>query len=323
MKKIKLALAGEPLAVQQVSIRLSRKLRKALVEDRFLYMLLIPFILWYILFEYLPMYGLQIAFKDFRLFKGIDGSAWVGLKHFQDLMGHEIFWVKLKNTLVISLLSLLFAFPAPIVLALLLNEVRSKLFKKTVQTLTYLPHFISIVIIAGLVTQFLAPTNGLLNIIIDKLGGEKIYFLTEAKYFRTIFISSNIWKEVGFGSILYLAALSGINPELYEAAVTDGAGRWKRTLHITLPGIAPTIAIMLILKVGDLLGVGYEYIILLYQPATYATADVISTYVYRTGLQEGHYDIATAVGLFNSAVALTLVTISNYVSKKVSETSLW
>lgn len=323
MKKIKLAPAGEPLAVQQISIRLSRKLRKTLVEDRFLYMLLIPFILWYILFEYLPMYGLQIAFKDFRLFKGIDGSAWVGLKHFQDLMGHEIFWVKLKNTLVISLLSLLFAFPAPIVLALLLNEVRSKLFKKTVQTLTYLPHFISIVIIAGLVTQFLAPTNGLLNIIIDKLGGEKIYFLTEAKYFRTIFISSSIWKEVGFGSILYLAALSGINPELYEAAVTDGAGRWKRTLHITLPGIAPTIAIMLILKVGDLLGVGYEYIILLYQPATYATADVISTYVYRTGLQEGHYDIATAVGLFNSAVALTLVTISNSVSKKVSETSLW
>lgn len=323
MKKLRASPAADALAIHPLSVRLSKRLWTALVQDRFLYMLLIPFVAWYILFEYLPMYGLQIAFKDFRLFKGIDGSAWVGLRHFQDLMGHEIFWEKLKNTLVISLLSLLFAFPAPIVLALLLNEVRSKLFKKAVQTLTYLPHFISIVIIAGLVTQFLAPTNGLLNLIIEKLGGEKIYFLTEARYFRTIFISSNIWKEVGFGSILYLAALSGINPELYEAAVTDGAGRWKRIWHITLPGIAPTIAIMLILKIGDLLGVGYEYIILLYQPSTYSTADVISTYVYRTGLQGGHYDAATAVGLFNSVVALVLVTISNYVSKKVSETSLW
>jgi putative aldouronate transport system permease protein len=296
---------------------------KALIQDRFLYMLLIPFLAWYVVFEYMPMYGMQVAFKDYKLFKGVSGSEWVGFKHFQELFTNPYFWRLLKNTFIISFYGLLFSFPAPIVLALLLNEVRLGLFKLIVQTLTYLPHFVSTVIIAGLVTNFLAPTNGLFNLILDQLGFDKIYFLTRAEYFRTIFISSNIWKEVGFGSILYIAALSGINPELYEAAEIDGANKWKRVLHVTLPGIAPTIAIMLILKIGSLLSVSYEYIILLYQPSTYATADVISTYVYRTGLQEGHYDFATAVGIFNSVVSLTLVFLANKVSKRISETSLW
>jgi putative aldouronate transport system permease protein len=296
---------------------------KSLIQDRFLYMLLIPFLAWYVVFEYMPMYGLQVAFKDYKLFKGISGSEWVGFKHFHDLFGNPYFWRLLKNTFIISFYNLLFAFPAPIILALLLHEVKQGLFKRVVQTLTYLPHFISIVIIAGLVTNFLAPTNGLFNLVLDRLGFDKIYFLTKPEYFRTIFISSTIWKEVGFGSILYIAALSGINPELYEAAVIDGANKWKRMLHVTLPGIAPTIIIMLILKIGSLISVSSEYIILLYQPATYSTADVISTYVYRDGLQEGHYDFATAVGFFNSVVSLTLVFLANKVSQKVSETSLW
>lgn len=316
---------GKLLFNQNVIRRPSRLavIKKALIQDRFLYMLLIPFIAWYVVFEYMPMYGLQVAFKDYKLFRGMSGSEWVGLEHFRTLFSDPYFWRNLKNTFLISLYSLLFAFPAPIALALLLNEVRNALFKKVVQTLTYLPHFVSIVIVAGLVTNFLAPTNGLFNIVLDKLGFDKIYFLTKAEYFRTIYITSTIWKEVGFGAILYIAALSGINPELYEAAVIDGANKWKRVIHVTLPGIAPTIIIMLIMKIGSLLSVGYEYIILLYQPATYSTADVISTYVYRTGLQEGNYDFATAVGFFNSVVSLTLIFFANKMSQKVSETSLW
>ncbi|MDF2922527.1 MAG: sugar transporter permease [Paenibacillaceae bacterium] len=325
MEEAKLDLSKHKLSKHNAIQRNSRitVIKKALMQDRFLYMLLIPFLAWYVVFEYTPMYGLQVAFKEYKLFKGILGSEWVGLQHFQDLFGDPYFWRNLKNTFLISFYNLLFAFPAPIALALLLNEVKHALFKRVVQTLTYLPHFVSIVIVAGLVTNFLAPTSGLFNIILDKLGFEKIYFLTKAEYFRTIYISSTIWKEVGFGAILYIAALSGINPELYEAAVIDGANKWKRVLHVTLPGIAPTIIIMLILKIGSLLSVGYEYIILLYQPSTYSTADVISTYVYRTGLQEGKYDFATAVGFFNSVVSLTLIFIANKMSQKVSETSLW
>lgn len=297
--------------------------KKNLVRNKLLYAMLIPFVLWYIVFVYTPMYGLQIAFKEFSLFKGIAGSPWVGFDNFVTYFSSPYFFRTIKNTLLISLFSLCFSFPAPIVLALLLNEVKNEVFKKTVQSMTYLPHFISVVVIAGIVTNFLAPSNGLLNIILDKLGFEKQYFLVQAEYFREIFISMNIWKEVGFSSIIYIAALSGINTELYEAAVIDGANRWKRVWHVTLPGILPTIMIMLILRIGDLLGVGYEAIILLYQPATYETADVISTYVYRTGLQEGRYHIAAAIDLFNSIVSLILVIGANKLSKKYTENGLW
>ena len=300
-----------------------RTIAARLSRDRLFYFMLIPFIAWYIIFAYKPMYGLQIAFKDFSVFKGIEASPWVGFQHFIDFFNGPYFWRTIKNTLMISLYSLLFAFPAPIILALLLNEVRNALFKKSIQTLTYLPHFISVVVVAGIVTNFLAPNNGLVNIVLEKFGFEKIYFLTVPEYFRTIFVSMNIWQEAGFGAILYIAALSGINQELYEASVIDGANKWKQIWHVTIPGILPTIMIMLILRIGQVLEVGYEAIILLYQPATYETADVISTYMYRAGIREGAYDLTTAVGLFNSVIGLMLVIIANKLSKKYTESGLW
>ncbi|MCW3790219.1 ABC transporter permease subunit [Paenibacillus sp. LS1] len=292
-------------------------------RDWFLYLLLVPFLLWYVMFAFKPMYGIQIAFKDYSIFRGIQGSEWVGLQHFQDFLQSEYFYRVLKNTLIISLYALLFVFPAPIIFALLLNEVKSSKFKKVVQTFTYMPHFISVVIVAGIVTNFLAPGNGIINLIIEKFGGDKIYFLADASFFRTILNSMSIWQGTGFAAIIYIAALSGVNSELYEAAVIDGASKWKRTLHVTIPGILPTIMIMLILQIGSLLEVGYEAIILLYQPVTYATADVISTYVYREGIVNGRYDMAAAVGLFNSVVGFILIIAANKLSKKYTESGLW
>lgn len=300
-----------------------RRVLRNLKRDRFLYLIIIPFVAWYLVFQYYPMLGLQMAFKKYSIYRGLSGSPWVGFDNFTAFFNGPYFLRTLKNTLLISVYSLIFAFPAPIILALLLNEVKNMLFKRTVQTLTYLPHFISIVIVAGFVTNFLSPTNGIINLLLAKLGFEKMYFLVIPEYFRTIFISMNIWREVGFGSIIYIAALSAINPELHEAAIIDGANKWKRVLHVTLPGIVPTIMIMLILKIGSLLDVGYEAIILLYQPSTYEVSDVISTYVYRTGLQDGRYDLGTAVGLFNSAVGLILVICANKLSKKYTESGLW
>lgn len=315
-----------------VSVSLSRKIvmkikwKRLLVrlkKNKGLYLMLIPFIAYYLLFAYKPLYGMQIAFKDYSLFKGIAGSDWSGFDNFKVFFQSPYFFRTLKNTLLISLYGLVFAFPVPVLLALLLNEVRGVLFKKSIQTMTYMPHFISTVVIAGIVTQFLAPGNGLINIIIEKLGFEKIYFLVRPEYFRTIYISMGIWKEAGFSAIVYLAALSGINSELYEAAVIDGANRWKQTWNVTIPGIMPTVIILFILRLGDILEVGHETIILLYQPSTYETADVFSTYVYRIGLEQANFGLATAVGLFNSVVGLILVVIANKISKKATDTSLW
>ncbi|WP_231889957.1 MULTISPECIES: ABC transporter permease subunit [Bacillaceae] len=297
--------------------------RNSLIRDRYLYLMLIPFILWYMIFQYKPMAGLQIAFKDYSLFKGIAESPWVGFDNFIRFFESEYFIRTLTNTALISIYGLVFGFPAPILLALLINEVKNKMFKNTVQTLTYLPHFISIVVITGIITNMLAPTNGLVNILIDKLGGEKTYFLTESEYFRTIFTSMNIWKDVGFNAIIYLAAMAGINPALYEASKMDGANRWRQMWHVTLPGILPTIIILFLIQIGAFLEVGYEAIILLYQPSTYETADVINTYVYRAGLQGGEYEIGAAAGLFNSIVGLILVVTANKLSKKFTENSLW
>jgi putative aldouronate transport system permease protein len=293
-------------------------------RDKYLYLMLIPFILWYLIFAYKPMYGLQIAFKDYSLFKGITESPWVGFENFERFFRSEYFIRNLVNTFMINFWGLIFAFPAPIILALLLNEVKNVMFKKTVQTITYLPHFISVVIIAGIVTNFLAPTNGIVNIIIDKFGGEKINFLAMPEFFRTIYIGSmQIWKDVGYSAIIYLAAIAGINPALYEAAKMDGANRWKQMWHITLPSMLPTIMILLILNLGSFLEVGYESIILLYQPATYETADVINTYVYRAGLQGGNYEVGAAAGLFNSVVSLILVVLANRLSRKMTNVGLW
>lgn len=298
-------------------------IKRNLIRDRYLYMLLVPFIAWFLIFQYKPMYGLQIAFRDYSLFKGIAGSPWVGFENFNTFFNSEYFLRTIKNTALISFYSLLFAFPAPIILALLLNEVRNKVFKQSIQTITYLPYFISIVVVAGIVTNFLAP-SGIVNVFIEMLGFEQIYFLTIPEYFRTIYISSmEIWKDIGFSAIIYIAAIAGVNTQLYEAAVIDGASRWKQTIHVTIPAILPTVVIMLIIKVGNLMEVGYEAILLLYQPATYETADIINTYVYRAGLQSGRYDVAAAAGLFNAVVSLILVVLANQISKKLTNNGLW
>lgn len=296
---------------------------KQILKDYQLYVMLIPFVLYFALFVYRPMGGLQIAFKDYSVYKGIEGSPWVGLENFRTFFESPYSWRLIRNTLLISLYGLIFAFPSSIVLALLLNEVRCKLFKSTVQTFTYLPHFISTVVIAGMVTSFLAPSNGLINIIIEMFGGEKVYFLSQAKYFRTIYTVMGIWQGVGYGSIVYLAALSGIDQELYEACTIDGGGKLKQLWHITLPGLLPTIVTMLIIRIGNIMNVGYESIILLYQPSTYETADIISTYMFRMGLEEGNYSLSAAVGMFNSVIGFVLVIAANKISNKLAGSGIW
>ncbi len=288
-----------------------------------LYVMLIPTILWLVIFLYKPMYGLQIAFKDYSIFRGVAGSPWIGLEHFQTLFGNDQFLRALKNTIIISFYSLLFGFPMPILLALMFNEILNQTFKKTAQTIVYLPHFISSVIIAGIVITAFSPSAGIVNTFLGWLGIDSIYFLTKPEWFRPIFVGTGIWQEAGFQSIVFLAAIAGVSPTLYESAVVDGASRWQMMWKITLPSIMPTIIIMLIIRIGNILEVSFEMIILLYQPATYETADVVNTFIYRQGLQGGQYDFAAAAGLFNAVVAFVLVMTANTISKRYSRTSLW
>lgn len=303
-------------------MKTNKKLEHILKRKQ-LYIMLIPFLLYYIFFLYRPLIGLQIAFKDYSLFKGMAESEWIGFDHFIEFFSGPYFFRLLKNTFLINLYGLIIGFPIPIILALMLNELKNLRLKKFVQTATYLPHFISAVVVAGIVTNLLAPGSGLFNVIIEKLGGEKIYFLTKPEYFRSIFTGMNIWKSSGYGAIVYMAALSGVDVNLYEAARIDGASKWKQLINVTIPAIMPTIIIMLILRLGAMLSVGFESIILLYQPSTYKTADVISSYVYRVGLTDSRYDFATAIGIFNSLVSLVLIWLSNMFSRRFSETSLW
>jgi putative aldouronate transport system permease protein len=300
----------------------SRTLQKDMQRNWSLYLLAVPVILFYLLFAYKPMYGALIAFKDFSPGRGFAGSPWVGFEHFIRFFRSPYFFRLLRNTFLLSFYGLVFGFPAPIILALLLNEVRHSLYKRTVQTITYLPHFISMIVIAGMITDFSLST-GLFNDIIEFFGGTRFPLLQQPGLYRPIYIASDIWQNVGWGTIIYLSALSAIDPQLYEAAMIDGAGRFKQLLHVTLPSITPTIVILLILRIGHLLGVGYEKTILLYNPATYETADIISTYTYRVGLLEQNWSYSTAIGLFNSMVNFSLLLIANKVSRKVSETSLW
>lgn len=291
-------------------------------SDLSLYLLLVPFIAYMLVFMYRPFWGLQIAFKDYSLFGGMAESPWVGFDHFKTFLSGPYFWRLLKNTLLIGVYGLLFGFPVPIILAILLNEVRSQRYKKTVQTMFYLPYFISTVVVVGIVTNILAP-SGIANIILEKLGFARIYFLTKPEWFRTIYTVMGIWQGAGYNAVIYLAALSGIDTQLYEACQIDGGNKLRQMWHITLPGIAPTIVLMLIMNCGNIINVGSESIILLYQPTTYETADVISSYVYRIGLTDGDYGLATAVGLFNSVIALLFVVAANSISKHFSEYSLW
>jgi putative aldouronate transport system permease protein len=297
-------------------------IRKDLVKNRYIYIMLLPVITYYIVFHYVPLYGAQIAFKNFTPSKGIWSSPWVGFKYFEEFFNSYYFERLLRNTVLISLYDLIFGFPAPIILALLLNEIKSNIFKRTVQTVTYLPHFISLVVICGMIIDFLA-RDGLVNNILNRFGIESIPFMIKPEWFRTIYVASNIWQGIGWGSIIYLAALSNIDPQLYEAATIDGAGRFRQVLHVTLPGILPTVVIMLILRLGQMLNVGSEKILLLYNTSTYETADVISTFVYRKGILEASYSYSTAIGLFNSVINFALLVIANFISRKATETSLW
>ena len=288
-----------------------------------LYAMLLPTVIWMIVFLYKPMYGLQIAFKDYSVFRGIAASPWIGFEHFDTLFNNDQFLRALKNTIIMSAYGLLFGFPVPIFLALMFNEVLHQKFKKTAQTIVYLPHFISSVIIAGIVITAFSPSAGIVNTALGWLGLEPIYFLTKPEWFRPIFIGTGIWQEAGFQSIVYLAAIAGVSPTLYESAVVDGASRWQMMWKITIPSIMPTIIIMLIIRIGNILEISFEMIILLYQPATFETADVVNTFIYRQGLQGGQYDFAAAAGLFNAVVAFILVMTANTISKRYSRTSLW
>lgn len=315
--------AGAAGTAAAYKIGFRRRALKDFYRNKYLYMMVIPVVLYYLIFHYLPMYGAVIAFKQFNIGKGIWDSPWVGFKHFQDFFGSIYFGRVLRNTLLINIYSLIFGFPAPIILALLLNELRTKLFKRFVQTVTYLPHFISLIVICGMIIDFVS-RNGIINDLVAWLGGERSALLGDPGNFRTIYVASGIWQEVGWGSIIYLAALSGINPELYEAARVDGAGRWRQMWNVTLPGLTPIIVILLIMKIGHMMDVGFEKIILLYNPTTYETADVISSYVYRKGLSGSYeYSVSSAIGLFGSLVNTSLLVISNWALKKWSGNGLW
>jgi putative aldouronate transport system permease protein len=281
--------------------------------------------LFFFIFKYGPLYGVIIAFKDFRVVDGVWGSAWVGLQHFQELFQNSDFYRLLKNTLLLNLYLLLFAFPAPIVLALLLNEVRSRYFQRFIQTTMYLPHFVSWVIMSGLIIYFLSPTTGVVGDIVGWFGGEPVFYMGKKEYFRSIVVVSAILKDLGWGSIIYFAALSGINPELQESAIIDGANRWQRIIKINIPSIMPTVAIMFILSLGGFLSANFEQIINMLNPVTYETGDVIDTYVYRVGLQQFQYSYTAAIGLFKSLVGLLLILGANLTVRKLSrgENGLW
>lgn len=298
------------------------RLKQDIRRNGVLYLLVLPVLAFYILFHYKPMYGTLIAFKDFQPRLGIMGSPWVGFDNFKAFFTNPYFMRVLKNTLVISVSNLLFTFPAPIILALLINEMRGEKFKKGVQTISYLPHFISLVVVCSMVKEFTS-SDGFVTDIAVLFGMERQTMLNNQNLFVPIYILSDIWQNVGWSSIIYLAALTGIDTELYDAASIDGAGRFKKVLYVTIPGILPQIIIMLILAIGGMMNVGYEKIILLYNPATYNTADVINSYVYREGLVSRNYGYSTAVGLFNSVINCILLFASNHISKKVSDTSLW
>lgn len=284
--------------------------------------MLAPVLLYVLIFNYAPMFGLVISFQDYSLTRGVLGSEWIGLKNFEDFFSSMYFGRTLGNTLILSGLDLLVCFPAPIILALMLNEVGCLRFKKTIQTVSYMPHFISMVVVAGLIKEFCSST-GVVAQLVQFFGGKAQSYISQPQYFRAIFTVSQVWQTIGFNSIVFLAALSGIDMQLYEAARIDGAGRLRQMWHVTLPGIIPTIIIMLILRCGAIMNVNFEKVLLLYSPSTYATADVISTYVYRAGIIKQKIGYSTAVGLFNSVVSLLLVVGANTLSNRLTESSLF
>lgn len=301
------------------------RFRRALIRDRWLYLIMILPCLYYLLFHYYPMYGVTLAFKQYKPKLGIIGSPWAsqnGMKYILQVVADPYFWTVFKNTIVLNVVNLAITFPAPIILALLLNEVASNRYKRVVQTVTYLPHFLSTVVVVGMMNSMFS-SSGIVNELLGKIGLGPFAFLNDAQYFRPMYIGSNIWQNIGWDSIIFLAALSGLDQALYEAARIDGAGRWKQTIHITIPGILPTIVIMLILAMGKIMNVSYQKILLMMTGSNQSVSDVISTYVYRRGITKADFSYATAVGLFQSLVSLVFVTATNWISRRTTETSLW
>lgn len=299
-----------------------KSLKAEFAQNWELYLMILPVLAYYIIFCYVPMYGSVIAFQDYNPGEGISGSTWVGFKHFIDFLTSPDFVRIFRNTLNISVIMLIVGFTSPIILALLMNELRQTGLKRVTQTISYMPHFISIVVICGMIKDFVS-ANGLISHLFSPLIGENVDMLTREKMFVPIYVISGVWQGIGWNSIIYVAALSGIDTQLYEAAKVDGAGKWNQMRYVTLPGIMPTIVIMLILQIGSLLSVGYEKIILLYNPLIYNTSDVISTYVYRLGFDGQQWSYTTAVGLFNSIINFLLLVSANKISKKFNDTSLW
>ncbi len=305
-----------------VTIRVKRHRLKWLENDWQLYCMLLLPVIYYVLMKYVPMYGTIIAFKKYSARLGIWDSLWVGLENFR-FLSDPYFYKLVRNTLLLNFYSLLFAFPSSILFALLLNEMRAARYRKLVQTTSYLPHFISTVVVCGLVTNFTRTNGGIVNDVIAMLGGERIAFMTKAEYFRTIYVISEIWQHLGWDAIIYIAALTGVELQLYEAARIEGANRFQQIIHVSLPAIAPTITIMLIMRVGNMMNLGYEKILLMYSGATYETADILSTYVYRRGLLTADFGYGTAIGLFQTFIALILILSTNAIGKKISDTSIW
>lgn len=302
-----------------------RRFRRVLVRDRYLYLIMLLPVLYYLLFCYYPMYGVTLAFKDFKPKSGILYSPWTsqgGMKYILTIVKDPYFWTVFKNTITLNLLNLVITFPAPIILALLLNELNSRRYKRLVQTVTYLPHFLSVVVVVGMMNSLFSST-GIVNSLLEQLGLGPYPFLNASQYFRPMYIGSNVWQRIGWDSIIFLAALSTLDVELYEAARIDGAGRWKQTLHITLPGIMPTIIIMLILSMGRIMNVSYQKILLMMTGSNQSVSDVIATYVYRRGIRNADFSYATGVNLFQSVVTLFFVIVTNSLARRYSDTSLW
>ncbi|WP_020615081.1 ABC transporter permease [Paenibacillus daejeonensis] len=292
-------------------------------NNKYLWLLFLPCLLYFIIFRYLPMFGLIITFKDYNLFRGMWDSKWVGFKYYRMFLENPDFFLLMKNTFLLGLYKLVFGFPAPIILALLLNELKNAVFKRFVQTVSYLPHFISNVIVASMAIMFLSPSGGLINNIIVSLGFEPINFMMKPEMFRSVYVLSEIWQHIGWETIIYLAALTAVDPRLYEAASIDGASRMRKLWHVTLPGISPAIVITLILNIGKVLEIGFEKVFLMQNPAIYETADIISTYVYRVGMEQGNFSYGASIDLFMGIISLIFIYSANQISRKVSETSLW
>lgn len=311
------------MARQEVTPRKKETFIGNLSKHKEYYIMLIPGLLFFLVFCYGPMYGLIIAFQDYYPLKGISGSEFVGLKHFKALFSDPFFLTVLKNTLIISFYKLLIGFPAPILLCLALNEIKNVKFKKVVQSVSYLPHFVSWVVVSGIIIEFLSPSRGPINILLQNLGFDSIFFLAEAKYFRGVLVLSDVWKGIGWGSIVYLAAVTGVDPALYEAADMDGAGRIKKIIHITLPALVPIITVMLIMQSGKILNDSFEQVYNFLTPSTYSVGDVISTFVYRMGIQNMQYSFTTAVDLFKNIISFILVILTNYIARKTNDYALW